>query len=472
VLIIVHQFFPQFFGGTETIAERTARVLAADGYAVDIITSVMAEKRYLPSLLESPLCPPEARVLLAEEPVPLGRPIRFRYCEGVEVHAFTNSHDPAYRRPTFQQEVTSPAIEAELARLLGGPRPERAIVFHQLHFPMAAIDLLRPAGVPVTFVATDFFAVCPLGNLQYEDGRDCTGPGPGAVRCVRHLSDRRGWVKWLQDGLPAPLLAFYLDIYRRLGPWPTYPVHPHQNLYYLLERAHRSRRFLRTADRVIAPSSRIERSLRAAGVPPGRLVRLPYGMPPPVLGPRRGRLRDAEFRLAFAGAIGERKGLHVLLDALERLPPATGPWTLDIWGDFARGAEYAEAQAARLPAFGGRVRQRGTFESYRIHEVMDAYDMIVIPSTWAENLPLVLLSALQIGLPVVISDAQGLLDAFPDGTVHGRSFRMNDADDLARVLGEEIAARKAYDPAAAPRIPSVEEFAAVLMGRPREGCRG
>ncbi|MEM9199620.1 MAG: glycosyltransferase, partial [Pseudomonadota bacterium] len=140
-------------------------------------------------------------------------------------------------------------------------------------------------------------------------------------------------------------------------------------------------------------------------------------------------------------------------------------WQLDVWGDVAQGGVYAAAQAARVPEFGGRVRLCGTFESYRIHEVLSGYDYVLLPSTWSENLPLVLLSALQIGMPVIVSDARGLLDAFPGGEVYGRSFAMNDAADLARVLEEEMRSRPAYDPATAPHVPSVEEFAEALLGR-------
>ncbi|HEU0222830.1 MAG TPA: glycosyltransferase [Paracoccaceae bacterium] len=465
ILLIVHQFFPQFHHGTETISERTARALAAMGYGVDIVTSVLVDRKFLSGILESPLCPPEARALLTQPEVPLAQGFTYPYAEGIRVHAFTHSHDPKHGIPRFRREVAEPAIEVLVASLLAAGRYERAIVFHQLHIPDRALRLIRRRGVPISFVATDFFAVCPIGSQQFEDGRPCAGPGPASLHCVRHLSDQRGWLKWLQDGLPTRLTALGLILYRWLGPWPRLRVHPYQNLWYLLERNHRARHFLRGCDLLVAPSSRIERSLVAAGASRHRLRREAYGMPAPTARPARAHLSDPEIRLCFAGVINERKGLHVLLDALGRLPADLPPWRLDIWGDFGHGADYAARERERAVAFGARVRLAGTFPSYEVHAVLGRYDYLVIPSTWAENLPLILLSALQIGLPVIISDAEGLMDAFPDGRVFGRSFRMGDAGDLARILAEEIRARPLYDPAAAPRVPTVEEFAATLLGR-------
>lgn len=472
LLLIVHQFFPQFHSGTETLCERCARAYVAMGWEVDIVTSVITDRAALRPLMDSTVLDPRARALLSAPEVPLSRYLAYDHAPGIRVHAFTHSHDPRHGQPRFRREVTDAAVEGLVAELVARHRHARAIMFHQLHFPLRAMRILRRAGIPVSFVATDFFAVCPIGTQQYDNGRPCRGPGPGSMGCVRHLSDMRGWLKRLHDLTPAPIAWPWLVAYRLLGPWPRLPVHPWQNLYFLLERNRASRRFLRACDLILAPSARIERSLVAAGAPRRRLRRMPYGMPPPPRLARRARFSDPAVRLCFAGQITPRKGLHVLLDALDRLP-AGGEWTLDVWGDFAHGGAYARDMRRRIAAMGPHVRMRGTFESYRVHEVLGSYDYVILPSTWAENLPLVLVSALQLGLPVIISDAEGLMDAFPDGRVHGRSFRMGDAGDLARVLADEIARRPAYDPAAAPAFPDVESFATALLGRSgRAGAGG
>ncbi|RMF33777.1 MAG: glycosyltransferase [Alphaproteobacteria bacterium] len=465
LLFVVHQFFPQFHSGTETLCERVARICTAAGWHVDIITSVMVDAAAIAAFRDSPFCDDAAREILSDERPELSRQFSYDYAPGIRVHAFTHSHDPAYGRPRFGREVSDPAIERFVEALLDAADYHRAAVFHQLHFPLAALETIRERGVPLSFVATDFFAVCPLGSQQLEDGRHCAGQGPGSIACIRHLSDRTGWLEWFIQNYPGILIAPYLHLYRALGPWPKLPVHPHQNLYYLLRRNRDSLRFLKSCDVIVAPTSSVAESLRGAGVPDHRITHLAYGMPPASIPAPPVRRAGSPVRLCYAGQTTERKGLHVLLEALRRLPEDCD-WTLDVWGNFDHGGAYARACRAEAEAMAPRVALKGTFQSYRIHEVLDGYDYLVIPSTWAENLPLVLLSALQIALPVIVSDAQGLLDAFPDGRVHGRSFRMGDAEDLARVLREEMRIRPEYRAELAPVIPSVQDFAAALLNIP------
>ncbi|MEM9197219.1 MAG: hypothetical protein AAGD12_05135, partial [Pseudomonadota bacterium] len=61
LLLIVHQFFPQFHSGTETLCERCARRYVEMGYAVDIVTSIIVDAEVLPPLLASDVLDAEAR---------------------------------------------------------------------------------------------------------------------------------------------------------------------------------------------------------------------------------------------------------------------------------------------------------------------------------------------------------------------------------------------------------------------------
>jgi len=72
-----------------------------------------------------------------------------------------------------------------------------------------------------------------------------------------------------------------------------------------------------------------------------------------------------------------------------------------------------------------------------MREVMDSLDLLVIPSRWYENSPLVLLNALATHTPVVVSDVAGMTEFVEEG-ISGFSFQRGSADDLARVLGEVV----------------------------------
>jgi glycosyltransferase involved in cell wall biosynthesis len=72
-----------------------------------------------------------------------------------------------------------------------------------------------------------------------------------------------------------------------------------------------------------------------------------------------------------------------------------------------------------------------------MREVMDGLDLLVIPSRWYENSPLVLLYALATHTPVVVSDVAGMTEFVEEGN-SGFSFRRGSVDDLARVLSEVV----------------------------------
>ena len=79
------------------------------------------------------------------------------------------------------------------------------------------------------------------------------------------------------------------------------------------------------------------------------------------------------------------------------------------------------------------VRFMGTFPPEKMRDVLDEIDVLVIPSRWYENSPLVLLNALASHTPVIVSDVAGMTEFVRDG-VNGYAFARGDAAALAQVL--------------------------------------
>jgi len=73
-------------------------------------------------------------------------------------------------------------------------------------------------------------------------------------------------------------------------------------------------------------------------------------------------------------------------------------------------------------------------------KVMASLDLLVIPSRWYENSPLVLLNALATHTPVAVSDVAGMTE-FLDPGRNGYSFQRGSVDDLERVLRELLIER-------------------------------
>jgi len=88
-------------------------------------------------------------------------------------------------------------------------------------------------------------------------------------------------------------------------------------------------------------------------------------------------------------------------------------------------------------ADGAAIQFRGTFEKEKMREVMDSLDLLVIPSRWYENSPLVLLNALATHTPVVVSDVAGMTEFLDEGS-NGFSFQRSNVDSLEHRLGQVV----------------------------------
>jgi glycosyltransferase involved in cell wall biosynthesis len=137
-------------------------------------------------------------------------------------------------------------------------------------------------------------------------------------------------------------------------------------------------------------------------------------------------------RFGFIGALAEHKGAHLLIDAFRRMPPQSRPVTLSIWGDPSKHGNYGQGlirQAVNCPA----IRFCGTFPNHRIGEIFDEIDLLVVPSLWYENAPLVLYSALATRTPVIATDLGGISEVIQSG-VNGFLFPVGDVRALTDTL--------------------------------------
>jgi glycosyltransferase involved in cell wall biosynthesis len=163
-----------------------------------------------------------------------------------------------------------------------------------------------------------------------------------------------------------------------------------------------------TAHRVIACAPSVARSLQAAGFPGARIDVITNGA---ALRPA-GNQREAELRAALQlgsaplvvgiGRLVEQKNWPVFIEAAGRLE---GP-------DFVVAGEgplrHELANLARR--CGDRVRFLGTVDD--IPALIGLASCVVSTSTW-EGLPLALLEALSLGVPVVTTAVDGVTDLVP-----------------------------------------------------------
>ena len=91
-------------------------------------------------------------------------------------------------------------------------------------------------------------------------------------------------------------------------------------------------------------------------------------------------------------------------------------------------------------------------------QMLRSTDLLVVPSVWFENAPLVILEALAARTPLCVSNLGGMAELVEQGR-SGLHFEMGDARDLAAKLREVIEAPERLDAlyATPVELPTVEE---------------
>lgn len=156
-------------------------------------------------------------------------------------------------------------------------------------------------------------------------------------------------------------------------------------------------------DLIFCMGEHAHRWFLSLGFPEARLVDFEYQLDPKVYnrssGPKQ-KVIGEELRFIYAGQFTKRKGLDLLLHAIERLPQKG--WTFDFYGN---GGEL-EGRVLRACEKNARLRYRGVKSIAEIPDVISTYDVCVIPSRF-DGWGMVVNEALASGTAVIVTSAAG-----------------------------------------------------------------
>jgi glycosyltransferase involved in cell wall biosynthesis len=243
----------------------------------------------------------------------------------------------------------------------------RVVHAHNLHptYGWRALDAARAAGARVVWHLHNYRLVCAVGTC-FTRGADCT-------RC--HGRDTRPGVRLNCRGSRAEAVAYGAG----LALW--------------------QQRSTGAADAFVVPSAFALDRLRALGAPLGDRAHVV----PSVQRTFADRSAAAGGRFALVAArLVPEKGVA---DAIAACRQAGVP--LVVAGD---GPQRDELRAL---AAGADVRFTGTVDAGALAELRAKAALAIVPSRYAEILPLVALEAAAAGLPVAAADAGGLREAIP-----------------------------------------------------------
>ena len=414
ILYLVHQFYPDAYQGTEKFVLQLAQCSQAAGHEVKVITYGGAPNRADSTrhsgMLEQPQVQPvqrEARRSFVKNfkarlgfifrqigihPTHLRArldrlPNRILHTEyqyqGVAVLCFRH-----YRRPVYlHQQLADPSLTAFAREIIQREKPDLIHAGHTRHLT-EFLYTAHQLQIPYLLTLTDFWMLCWQCTLLNERNQLCGGPRSGnecRVAC------------------PNTFPPMSVDRRRILA-----------------------QRLLTYAESVVAPSHFLASKIQSE-CGPLPITIIPYGIDVKSFTPNpRHYPTNEPLSFLFAGGLFKNKGIHLLLEAFRRL--TTPAIRLQIYGSGALMAEVQQAVQADK-----RIIYGGLYQSEQLNGLLSGVDVVVIPSIWHENLPLIMQEAQAAGVPTLVADVGGMTECITDG-VNGFTFRMGDVADLQQKI--------------------------------------
>ncbi len=143
------------------------------------------------------------------------------------------------------------------------------------------------------------------------------------------------------------------------------------------------------------------------------------------------RSASGPIRLLYVGQVTPWKGVDFLLEVVKQLPSQI-PFQLEIIG----GGSDLTPLMEKYQGY-PRIHFLGKLPPEKIGAHMSRADLLLTPSLWFENAPLVISQAIQIGLPVFASRIGGLPELVEDG-ISGRLLTAGDSTVWRAALSEVL----------------------------------
>lgn len=428
ILQVLHFFLPRHSAGTEVYTDALARGLKERGHHIELFFT------------EKILSRPSYALLRREH-------------AGMRCHVLVNNLLYDGFRETFENE----AVEARFGEVLDEVKPDVVHFQHLMLLSMRLPALAAERGIDTVMTLHDFWLFCArFGQLLEHGEKVCQGPTPD--RCAACITDFKysqsplqkkviSAIRWTKeiagfDLAPvvdawrkSPLAAATKLLPRRRKEWsrdaPREPSTGDGLAAGFAARLRAVEELVPHVGRFFSPSRTVRDRMVEYGLPAEKVEVLPLGIHQFDVKPRRAVAgRTPVF--GFIGTIAPHKGVHVAIEAIRYLKRHG---ELIIYGRTDYYPGYVGSLKAQ--AQGLSVRFAGAVSRAELGIAFRAIDVLIMPSVWLENYPIIIQEARAAKVPVVASNLGGMSEAINDG-VDGLLFRAGDAADLARTLARLI----------------------------------
>ena len=340
---------------------------------------------------------------------------------------------PQPKSPRFRDHFSVPELDASLDRVLSKERPDVVHIHHFAHLGFGLPQTVKARGIPVVFHLHDYQSICTRGQLVDRQLNPCSGPEE--TKCA--------WCV-LEHVRARPSLHVAGRLVERFGlrasarQLVALGSPRESDLRPIRARFRATKAAFSCIDRFLSPSQNLADRMISLGwlseehcfVEDLPLVASIQPTP---------KKSTGSLRVLFVGSLIPTKGPHLLKEAVKGLPveahfygPAPSFDGHPNWG------EKLIAELEQQP----NTHYGGIFTDDQRDQVYGDADLLVLPSTWQENSPLVLREGLAAGLPAIVSDVGGMAEIAPDA----QRVQPGSVDALRTALLQAVSDRPERNP--------------------------
>ena len=404
ILLISNGYPPDQWAGTETYTAGIAQALHAQGHQVQILCGGKWQKgaHYWNGYSDH-----------LEQGIP---------CRRLHLN-WTKAPDP------FRYLYDNPVVADFLRGYLDEIQPDLVHITSCERLSAGTLNVVKEAGLPLVLSLTDFWFLCPRITLLRSDGDNCDGQTTpwDCLECqLRHSRVYR----WSQRLLPE---ATFEHVFTGISKRPELTrLRGLRGMAGDMEgRKDALYQAFCQADVRITASRFVRDIFMANGFTEPILVQ-PYGHDLSWLDGHTTKTPSAVLRLGFIGQISPAKGVHLLIEAVKRLPAEVAKrCKVSIYGNMAANPDYS-AQLCRLAEGAPNIEFCGIYAHADSGRVFANLDVLVVPSQWYD-FPLIIHEAFAAQTPVIATRLGSMAEAVTHD-VNGLLFERQNVEDLARQL--------------------------------------
>ena len=290
---------------------------------------------------------------------------------------------------TFKSKYQDDKLTQIFQEFLDEIVPDIVHINHLSHLTTQIIDSIKEKDIPIIFTLHDYWMICIKGQLINHKNQLCTGPTvKGCANCNRKyftsyenaLSEVQSWMDKMKD-------------------------------------------VNEIVDKFIAPSLFLKEIYINNGIQREKIVHMDYGFDKIKIHKSHNKRGPShKMRFGYMGRIIPVKGIVTLIDAFNQIDRSKAE--LNIYGKLPSSFLYLKARV-----YNSTVNFKDGYNYENLNEVLSYIDVLIVPSIWYENSPLVIHEAFLAKIPVITSNLGGMAELVSHKK-NGLLFEPGNIDEL------------------------------------------